>query len=71
MKAKQYRLQRSEHRGVVNRAFGGRVVSWSPWRTAYAFTDKEEAEACFRFNSGRGLTRWRLMYGAEKLRESA
>jgi hypothetical protein len=62
---KRYRIQRSDHQGIVNRAFGGRAHSWSPWRTVATFDTFEEAEPQYTYWAGKGLTRWRLMYGAE------
>jgi hypothetical protein len=66
---KKYRLQKRDHLGVVNRAFGGRCVHWSPWKTTEKFTDRELAEASFDFQSRRGLCQWRLMFGADVVRE--
>ena len=69
--AKQYRLQASEHRGVVTRGWGyGRAVSWSPWRTVGSYTDRAEAEAMYERRSRVGLSRWRLVYGKEIVRNS-
>jgi hypothetical protein len=67
---KQYRIQRSDHQGVVSRAFGGRVISWSAWRTVASFTDQGEAEVEYNRMQARGLSRWRIMYGKEIFRKS-
>jgi len=66
----KYRLQASDHQGIKQRAFGGRVVSWSPWRTVCTSSDKETAEAEFEWRSKQGLTRWRLVLGKEVIRKS-
>ena len=65
-----YRVQRSEHNGVVNRAFGGRVVSWTPWKTVAAYLNQADAESAFEVWSGKGLTRWRVVYLGKVIRKS-
>lgn len=65
MAAKAYRVQRSDHQGVVRRAFGGRVNSWSPWRTMASKPTLEEAETEYERWKGKGLSRWRVIHGKE------
>jgi hypothetical protein len=65
-----YRLQRSDHQGVVQRAFGGRVASWSAWRTVGTWTEEKEGLEAFQKASGRGLSRWRLMHGKDVVKKS-
>lgn len=65
-----YRLQRSDHQGVVSRAFGGKCVSWSPWRTVGRFESLVEAAQHFNVASRVGLSRWRVMHGTTVERKS-
>lgn len=66
----KYRVQKSDHQGIVNRAFGGRVASWGKWITVASFETLDDAQAKYDYASTRGLTRWRLIYGTEILRKS-
>ena len=67
---KQYRIQRSDHQGVVSRAFGGRVVTWSKWRTVAIYPTLEQADPEFTRMQARGLSRWRILYGDDVVRKS-
>jgi hypothetical protein len=63
-KPKQYRVQQSLHQGIVSRAFGGKVVSWSPWRTLKSYQTLQAAQDAASVIRGRvGLGRTRVMYG--------
>ena len=65
-KTKQYRVQMSHHQGIVERAFGGRVVSWSPWRTVKGFPAQAMAEVVLeRLRASGGLSRFRIVYGTK------
>lgn len=70
MRSKQFRIQRSDHQGLVNRAYGGKVTSWSPWRTVIARDHEEDAQALYDSWVGKGLTRWRLVYGKQTIYQS-
>lgn len=66
----QYRVQRAEFRGIVNRGWGfGRAASWGPWRTVFTGTEVE-ATAYFERWSRKGLARWRIVHGKQELRRS-
>jgi len=67
---KQYRIQRSDHLGIVNRAFGGRTVHWSPWRTVAYFPTEQKAQERFSELSRQGLSRTRILYGSEVVAKS-
>lgn len=61
--AAQYRVQMSNHQGIVRRAFGGRCASWSPWRTLKSFPTLEAAQAAMKRCAATGLSRYRVMLG--------
>ena len=65
MRAPEYRLQVSNHLGIVRRAFGGRCASWSAWRTLKSFPALEDAQAALKRCSSVGLSRYRVMYGKD------
>lgn len=63
---KQYRLQSSDHLGVVQCGWGyGRKVSWSAWRTIGYYPSEDRAREAFSARNGQGLTRYRVVYGAQ------
>lgn len=68
---KRYRVQVSNHLGVVQRAFGmGRVTHWGPWKTRHSYDGELEATLRFRELAGRGLHRVRIVHGNEVLAKS-